>query len=238
MCKCLIEINSSPLPGSWRLSALRIQNITSSQTFANFGFECVILKAGKPLGIYGCNSPFSASAVQLSDSPAVCSSLELPAAFSFFGSSGRAHINMQLFCIFRSPARFLFIRSCHLLRRCGLTHISPCLWRSRLLGGDSKLTFTQRCWRWLFVGGRASMVGAYLFMRHIYLLIHIFILIYMHNLHLTYFYEASAACNAGPSQEKSKFGSQNANIFAFFESSENLFSHSVCSHVKVCLPDE
>jgi len=71
--------------------------------------------------------------------------------FQILWLSGRAHINMQLFCIFRSCARFLFsfsflfICRWRLLRRCGLTHISPCLWHSRLSGGDSKLTFTQRC---------------------------------------------------------------------------------------------
>jgi len=50
-------------------------------------------------------------------------------------------------------------------------------------------------------------VHTYLFMRHIYLLIHIFILIYMHNLHLTYFYGAFA-----DGQEKSKYFIRHGNV--------------------------
>lgn len=112
-------------------------NITSSQTFAHFGLGFVVLKAGKPLGIYGCSSQF-----------AVCSSqdfrpFQTPAPLAQWPGAHKYAIILH-FPLLRS----IFIYS-HMafaaLRRCGLTHISPCLWHSRLSGGDSKLTFTQRC---------------------------------------------------------------------------------------------
>lgn len=124
--KYLIENNLRPQPRN--LTAvwpLRIRNVTSSQTFAHFwdsgiAVQALIAGQGRPLGIYGCRSRLAGS---------------FPAFLQLLWLGGRAHINMQLFCIFRFRSRarflFLFIRRWRWLRRCGLTHISPCLWQSR-----------------------------------------------------------------------------------------------------------
>jgi len=167
-------------------------NITSSQTFAHFGLGMglgfVVLKAGRPLGIYGCSSQLSF----------VLFRYQIPDPLAQWPGAHKYAIILH-FPLLRSIFIFIFI-----FIYLQMAFAAALRSHAHFAMFMALATFGRRQQIDFYTKMR---VHTYLFMRHIYLLIHIFILIYMHNLHLTYFYGAFA-----DGQEKSKYFIRHGNV--------------------------